>query len=143
MSVQAHDPYLPADDPAWAGIANVSRSDLLDTSDAVSLHVPLTPETAGSINAETLSAMRPGALLINTARGGIVDEDALVAALSNGDLGGAAIDVFSEEPIANPARFANVPNLILTPHIAGLTIESQQRVGAVVAEAVRATLSGG
>jgi (S)-sulfolactate dehydrogenase len=144
MQVIAHDPYVPDDDPAWGATTPVGRDEVIASADALSIHLPLTPETAGSIDAGAIASMRPGALLINTARGGIVNETALVDALRSGQLAGAALDVFEHEPIDadRGSMFAGVPNLILTPHIAGLTVESQDRVGSVVAQAVRAVLNG-
>jgi (S)-sulfolactate dehydrogenase len=111
---------------------------LLAAADVVSLHVPLTDETTGMINAAALAAMRPDAILINAARGGVVDEDAVIDALRAGKLGGAALDVFAAEPLTadQGARFAGVPNLILTPHIAGVTEQSNARVSAVIADAI-------
>jgi len=111
---------------------------VLETCDVVTLHCPLTPETRGLIGARELARMKKGAILINTARGGIVDEQALADALRSGHLGGAAIDVFSTEPIdeSTAAIFRNVPNLILTPHIAGVTIESNARISTVTVDNV-------
>lgn len=144
MGLAAHDPYLAEGDPVWAGVARLSLPDLLAAADVVSLHVPLTAETRGMIGAAALAAMRPGAVLINAARGGVVDEPALAAALRSGALGGAALDVFAEEPVtaATGALFAGIPNLILTPHIAGVTVESNVRVSAMVAERVARHLTG-
>ncbi len=144
MSVVAHDPFVPPDDPAWDAVARVSLDDLLVASDVVSLHVPLTPETRGLIGAEAIARMRPDAILINAARGGVVDEAALAAALKQNRLGGAALDVFDEEPLdaGRGAVFADCPNLVLTPHIAGVTEESNIRVSRVTVEAVRKHLSG-
>jgi (S)-sulfolactate dehydrogenase len=104
----------------------------------VSLHVPLTDATRNMLDATAIAGMKPGALLINAARGGVVDEGALCASLRSGQLGGAALDVFAREPVdaTTGAQFADVPNLILTPHIAGVTEESNVRVSAVTAEAV-------
>jgi len=138
MDVAAFDPYLPADHPSWSGTERVSLDELLRTSDVVSLHVPLTPETRHLIDARTLSFMPKGAILINAARGGVVDEPALAAALRSGHLGGAALDVFETEPLGAEAGaiFAGLPNLILTPHIAGVTEESNVRVSRVTAENV-------
>ncbi len=113
---------------------------LLAESDAASVHVPLTPETRHLIGARALAAMKPEAVLINTARGGVVDEEALVAALEGGRLGGALLDVFETEPLPAGAGFDGVPNLILTPHIAGITREANVRVGALVAASVRRVL---
>jgi (S)-sulfolactate dehydrogenase len=138
MSVAAYDPLLPTDHPAWADALRQPLTELLTSSDVVSLHVPLTGATRNMIDARAIANMRRGAILINAARGGVVDEAALCAALRSGHLGGAALDVFAREPVdaASGAMFAGVPNLILTPHIAGVTDESNVRVSAVTAEAV-------
>jgi D-3-phosphoglycerate dehydrogenase / 2-oxoglutarate reductase len=110
---------------------------LLAASDVVSLHVPETPLTHGLMSAERIRAMKPGASLINNSRGTVVDLDALAAALRDGHLGGAAIDVFPVEPTSNAERFVSplqgLPNVILTPHIGGSTEEAQDRIGAEVA----------
>jgi (S)-sulfolactate dehydrogenase len=138
MSVGAYDPLLPEDHPAWAGALRQALPDLLSTSDVVSLHVPLTDATRNMLDATAIAGMKAGAILINAARGGVVDEGALCASLRSGQLGGAALDVFAREPVdaTTGAQFADVPNLILTPHIAGVTEESNVRVSAVTAEAV-------
>lgn len=138
MRAIAHDPMMDADSPVWAecGVACRSLDDLLAEADAVSLHVPLTPLTRGLMNAARLGAMKPGAVLINTARGGIVDEAALAEALRGGRLGGAALDVFEQEPLPAGSPLSNAPNLILTPHIAGVTRESNERVSTLIAEKV-------
>jgi (S)-sulfolactate dehydrogenase len=137
MTVIAFDPHVPPDHPAWRAldVRPATLDVLLATSDAVSLHVPLTDGTRGLIGADALSRMRPGAILINAARGGVVDEAALAAALKAGTIGGAALDVFEAEPVtaAAGAIFAGCPNLILTPHIAGVTQESNVRVSSVTA----------
>ncbi|WBX84506.1 hydroxyacid dehydrogenase [Sphingosinicella microcystinivorans] len=142
FKVVAHDPLLAADHPAWAGVRRLDLPSLLAASDVVSLHVPLTADTRRMIDAAAIEAMKPGAILVNAARGGVVDEAALVAALREGKLGGAAFDVFETEPLAaaDGAAFASVPNLVLTPHIAGVTEESNARVSFVIAEAVAAAL---
>jgi (S)-sulfolactate dehydrogenase len=106
----------------------------------LSLHVPLVDATRGLFDAARIAAMKPGAVLINTARGGIVDECALAAALKSGHLGGAAIDVFAEEPLPPSAHFLGCPNLLLTPHIAGVSAESNERVSQVIAQQVHAAL---
>ena len=137
MTVVSHDPHLAADDPAWQGVERLDRDALLASADVLSLHVPLTPETRGLIDAEAIGRMKPGAVLINTARGGIVDEAALAAALRDRRLGGAALDVFATEPLtAEAAVFAGLPNLILTPHIARVTEEGNIRVSAVTVAAI-------
>jgi (S)-sulfolactate dehydrogenase len=124
-------------------VARHGFRDLLAAADVVSLHVPLTQETRGLIGPDTLAAMKPGAILINTARGGVVDEPALAAALKSGQLGGAALDVFEAEPVsaAQGAVFEGVPNLILTPHIAGVTRESNTAVSHVTAQNVLGALA--
>jgi (S)-sulfolactate dehydrogenase len=114
----------------------ISLNSLLSQSDAVTLHLPLLPETKGLFNADVLSQMREGACLINTARGGIVDELALANCLRSGHLGGAALDVFSSEPAKDLSHFSGIENLILTPHIAGVTHESNDRVSQMIANEV-------
>jgi (S)-sulfolactate dehydrogenase len=118
----------------------MSLEELLAQADAVSLHVPLTDATHGLLNTARIAAMKPGAVLVNTARGGIVDEDAQAQALRDGRLGGAALDVFEHEPLAAGSPLAGAPNLILTPHIAGVTRESNQRVSSLIASRVAASL---
>ena len=142
MAVAAHDPLLAPDDAAWELAERRDLPTLLETSDVVSLHVPLLDSTRNLIDEEAVALMPDDAIIINTSRGGIVDEAAVLAALRAGTLGGAALDVFEHEPVGpdQQDRFAGVPNLILTPHIAGLTAESQRRVGHVTAEAVRTVL---
>ena len=114
----------------------LSLSELLGKSDAVTLHLPFLPETKNLFNASTLDQMKPGACLINTARGGIVDERALAERLCSGRLGGAAIDVFEAEPAKDLSHFAGIENLILTPHVAGVTHESNERVSQMIADEV-------
>ncbi len=142
MEVVAHDPNVASDDDAWAdiGVTPTSFDDVLATSDVVSLHVPLMAETRHLINAQALAKMRANAALINAARGGVVDEKALAAALTEGRLGGAMLDVFEAEPLKEGSRFKGVPNLILTPHIGGLTEQANRRVSSVTAENVRRIL---
>ncbi|MCW5575150.1 MAG: hydroxyacid dehydrogenase [Burkholderiales bacterium] len=119
------------------GVERVEMDRLLAEADIVTLHIPLTDKTRGFISKERIAAMRQGAVLINTARGGIVDDAALVDALKAGRLGGAAIDVFDAEPLPGDSVFAGgAPNLVLTPHIAGGTVESTERRGSVVAQKV-------
>ncbi|MGT2489099.1 NAD(P)-dependent oxidoreductase [Methylobacterium oryzae CBMB20] len=147
MAVAAHDPFVAADDPAWSPAYGPVQREALDAliaeSDVLSLHVPLTDRTRGLIDAAALARMPRGAILINAARGGVVDEAAVAASLRSGHLGGAALDVFDREPsdAAAGAVLAGVPNLILTPHIAGVTQESNVRVSAVTAAAVRRHLT--
>ncbi len=149
MRVSAHDPLLDADDPAWrspfGAIARTDFDALVAESDVLSLHVPLTPRTRGMIDAAVIARMPSGAVLINAARGEVVDAAAVTQALRDRHLGGAALDVFAEEPLdaRAGALFRDLPNLILTPHIAGVTQESNVRVSRVTAQAVRRHLSEG
>lgn len=138
MRIVAHDPLLPEDDDAWGMVGKVDLETLLATSDVVSLHVPLDDRTLNMIDADALETMKPTAILVNTSRGGIVDETALAEALRNHRLGGAALDVFASEPLGPEpaATFAGVPNLLLTPHVAGNTVESVDRVGTMIVDAV-------
>jgi (S)-sulfolactate dehydrogenase len=144
MAVIAHDPVLPADAPAWneTGARRVELDTLLAEADAVSLHVPLTAATRALMNGARIGAMKRGAVLINTARGGIVDEAALARSLRDGHLAGAALDVFEHEPLPAGSALAGLSNLILTPHIAGVTRESNERVSAMIAELVAERLLG-
>ncbi|SDN45292.1 hydroxyacid dehydrogenase [Vreelandella arcis] len=141
MNVVAFDPHLAADAPEWAGVARQdSLATLLEVSDAVSLHVPLTDETRHLIDDEALRRMKHDAILVNAARGGIVDERALAAALTDGRLAGALLDVFEQEPLPSGSVLDGVPNLILTPHIAGVTEESNARISQMTADNVREVL---
>ncbi len=144
MRVAATDPHLAADDPIWLalGVERRELKPLLAGSDAVSLHVPLTPETRHLIDRDALCDVKPGAVLINAARGGVVDERALADALKSGTLAGALLDVYETEPLPAGAGFDEIPNLILTPHIAGITVESNARVSAVTVANVRRVLEG-
>jgi (S)-sulfolactate dehydrogenase len=144
MRIVACDPYLAADDPAWRLARNVSLDGLLEVADVVSLHVPLTSSTRNLIGAAQIAGMKPGSILVNAARGGVVDEQALVDALKTGKLGGAALDVFEIEPLTAEAgaKFVGIPNLVLTPHIAGVTPESNLRVSNVIARKIMTELEG-
>lgn len=143
MRVLAYDPMLPPDAPAWseAGVGRRELDALFGEVDVLSLHVPLTESTRGLVDAARLARMKPDAILVNTARGGVVDETALAAALRDGKLGGAALDVFDDEPLRAGSPLAGAPNLILTPHIGGVTRESNERVSSLIAERIRAFLS--
>lgn len=138
MDVLAYDPHLPTNHAAWSLASAVDFDTLLARSDGISLHVPLTASTRKMIGASQISVMKRGSIIVNAARGGVVDEEALVAALRSGQLGGAALDVFDTEPLdaSSGSRFADAPNLLLTPHIAGVTEESNVRVSEVTAKAV-------
>ena len=143
MRVLAYDPMLPPDAPAWseAGVGRRELDALFGEVDVLSLHVPLTESTRGLVDAARLARMKPDAILVNTARGGVVDETALAAALRSGKLGGAALDVFDDEPLRAGSPLAGAPNLILTPHIGGVTRESNERVSSLIAERIRAFFS--
>jgi (S)-sulfolactate dehydrogenase len=143
MRVVAHDPQLPEDAAVWkeAGAACLPLAALLAGSDVVTLHVPLTAATRHLVGPAQLATMKPDAVLINTARGGVVDEAALAAALRGGRLGGAALDVFEQEPLPAGSPLAGCPNLILTPHVAGVTRESNARVSELIAGRVAAALA--
>lgn len=138
MRVVAYDPLLPADAPVWAssGVARRELDQLLAEADAVSLHVPLTAQTRGLMDAARIGRMKAEAVLINTARGAIVDESALAEALRSGKLAGAALDVFTHEPLVAGSPLATAPNLILTPHVGGVTRESNIRVSTMIAATV-------
>jgi len=129
-------------DPALAREAN-DLADLLAVSDIVSLHAPLTDATRGMINAEHISAMKQGAILINTARGALVEEDALRAALESGHLAGAGLDTLAEEPPAKDRPILQAPNLIVTPHIAAQTGAAITRMGVEAARNIAAVLTQG
>jgi (S)-sulfolactate dehydrogenase len=134
----AYDPMLPAGSVELNGfsVPLLPLNDLLAKSDVVTLHLPFLPETKNLFNAATLDQMKNGACLINTARGGIVDEKALAERLRSGRLGGAAMDVFESEPAKDLGHFAGIENLILTPHVAGVTHESNERVSQMIADEV-------
>jgi (S)-sulfolactate dehydrogenase len=145
MRVIATDPYLPDGNENWNVAEKVSLDDLLAKSDVVTIHCPLNTETRGLIGAGQMKRMKKGAILINSARGGIVDEPACAAALKSGHLGGAALDVFDTEPIKAEAGkvFAGIPNVILTPHISGVTIEANNRVSFMTVNSVARVLKKG
>lgn len=144
IDISAFDPFIKAGDPAWTGVQRETElHDLLAKADIVSLHVPYLPSTENLIDEAAIKIMKPGTILINAARGGIVDEDALASALKSGHLAGAALDVLATEPPTEEsvAKFKGVQNLILTPHIAGPTVQSDIRVSGVTAANVRRVLN--
>ncbi len=138
MQVIAFDAMLDAGAPVFAqtGVKYAALQDLIGQADVVTLHVPLVDSTRGLFNARNIAAMKSGAILINTSRGHIVDIAAAAASLRNGHLGGAAIDVFDAEPLAASADLQDCPNLLLTPHISGVSAESNERVSFLIAEKV-------
>lgn len=145
MRVIAHDPFIEPDDPAWRPAQPADLQTVLRASDVVSVHVPLTPDTRNLIDAAAVSQMRPGAILVNTSRGGTVDEVAVADALRSGRLGGAALDVFASEPLGAEAGsvFEGLDHLVLTPHVAGNTDESVERVAQITVDSVLTALGTG
>jgi (S)-sulfolactate dehydrogenase len=143
MRIIATDPFIGADAPAWTrhDVERVDLDTLLASADAVSLHVPLNAETRHLIDAARLAQMKPTGILLNAARGGVVDEAALAEALKAGKIKGAALDVFAEEPLSAGSPLTDAPNMLATPHIAGVTEESNVRVSAVTARNVRRVLN--
>ena len=141
MRVIAFDPYLPPEVAKGHGIELVGKEELLEDADIVSIHAALTPETRGIIGAGELSLMKHTAVLVNCARGEIVQEVALADALSSGAIAGAAVDVFEKEPPAG-SPLLTAPNVVFTPHLGASTHEAQARAGAIIAEQVFAALSG-
>lgn len=144
MNVVAFDPYLTADRAEDLHVERAERlEDVLERADVLSLHVPLTDSTRGMIDADALARMKQGARLVNVARGGVVDEAALAAALASGRLAGAALDVFANEPLEEDSPLRGAPNLVLTPHLGASTSEAQELVATEIAEGVRAALVDG
>ena len=143
MTLVAFDPFVAADNACWKtyGVQPVTLDELLAQSDAISLHVPLTPDTQHLLNAERIGKMRDGVWLINSSRGGTVDEAALVAGLKSGKVGGAMLDVYENEPLPAGSILADAPRCILTAHIAGVTRESNVRVSSLIARKVKETLA--
>jgi (S)-sulfolactate dehydrogenase len=143
MQVIGHDANIAPDDPCWreAGVESCSLDALLARSDVVTLHVPLVPQTQNLVDADRVARMKRGAIVVNTSRGGVVDEAAVAAGLRSGQLGGAALDVFENEPLPAGSPLAGCPNLLLTPHIAGVTAESNTRVSRLIAERVLEALA--
>jgi len=133
LHVIAYDPFLTEDRAQTLGVEKVELDELLKRSDIISLHVPKTPDTANIIDASALNKMKKGSLLINCARGGLVDELALKVALESGHLRGAALDVYAEEPAKENILFG-MPNVICTPHLGASTSEAQEKVAVQVAE---------
>jgi D-3-phosphoglycerate dehydrogenase len=142
LRVVAHDPYVAAQMLSSVGVEGVSFDELLAMSDFVSIHAPLLPSTRGLFNAEVLRKMKRGAFLINTARGPLLAEDALVAALDEGHLGGAALDVVAVEPPPRDSRLIGRDNVILTPHTAFYSVEALEELQSKCAADVARVLSG-
>lgn len=145
MEVIAYDSLLPAEAPAWGNARRVTFDALISEADVISLHCPLLPETRNLIDAAQFIRMKPGAVLINSARGGIVHEADCADALRARRIAGAALDSFTSEPITEEigSLFRGLDNVILTPHIAGVTLEANKRIGMAAVETVRRVLGGG
>ena len=141
MDVLGHDPFVTEEAAALHGVHPLPLRDLLARADAVTVHVPLTRSTRNLIGSAEIALMKPGAFLVNVARGGVIDEAALAGALADGHLGGAAVDVFTEEP-PKESPLLSAPNTILTPHLGASTAEAQTRVAVEVAEQVVDVLAG-
>jgi D-3-phosphoglycerate dehydrogenase len=137
MNVIAHDPFAQT---APQGVALLPLADVIAGADVLSLHCPLTKDNANMLNAQTLATMRPGAIVVNTARGGLIDEAALEAALRSGALLAAGLDSFQVEPFAADHPFTGVPNAILSPHIGGVTSDAYVGMGTAAAQNVLAVL---
>jgi len=142
LRVVAHDPYVSQQVLDAAGVERVSFDQLLEISDFVSIHAPLLSATRGLFNAEVFRKMKKGARLINTARGPLVDEDALVAALDSGQLAGAALDVVAVEPLSKDSKLIGRDNVILTPHTAFYSVEALNELHTKCAADVARVLSG-
>ena len=142
MRVLVYDPYVPDERARHLGLEPAELDDLLGQSDIVSLHVPLTEATRGILNAERIARMRRGAFLVNCARGGLVIDAALLAALDEGHLGGAGIDVYAQEPVFSDDPLPHHPRVVATPHLGASTVEAQANVAAQVAAEVLAVLEG-
>jgi Phosphoglycerate dehydrogenase and related dehydrogenases len=138
MNIVSYDPYIKSVDTQFSYIQMKSLEDVLTKSDVVTLHVPLSLETENLINENKINMMKPGSILVNTSRGEILDENAVIKNLKSGKLGGAALDVFRKEPLTKKdgKKFLHVPNLLCTPHISGLTNQSNKRVSSLITNSV-------
>jgi D-3-phosphoglycerate dehydrogenase len=141
MHVVAYDPYVPAGRAAQMGVQMLPLDDVLTQADVVTIHLPKTKETAGLIGERELALMRPQAILINAARGGLVDEHALAQALKDEKIAGAGLDVYATEPCTDSPLFA-FDNVVATPHLGASTAEAQDKAGTAVARSVKLALSG-
>jgi len=140
MKVLAYDPYLTVERADDLGLALTSLDEVLTHGDIISLHVPLTDETRHLIDGKALARMKQGAFVVNVSRGGVIDEDALAEALTEGHLAGAALDVFESEPLPADSPLLELPNVVLTPHLGASTVEAQELVAREIAESVRDAL---
>ncbi|WP_131796720.1 phosphoglycerate dehydrogenase, partial [Candidatus Protofrankia datiscae] len=141
MKIVAYDPYVSVGRAAQLGVRLVDLDELLRISDVITIHLPKTPETIGLIGRDELERVRPGVIIINDARGGLVDEEALADAVRDGRVGGAGIDVFATEPTTSSPLF-ELDNVVVTPHLGASTAEAQEKAGVAVARSVRLALRG-
>jgi D-3-phosphoglycerate dehydrogenase len=141
MSLIAYDPYVSPARAAQLGIELLTLDEVLERADAITIHLPKTPETKGLIGKDQLAKVKPGVLIVNAARGGLIDEDALAEAVREGRVGGAGIDVFVTEPTTASPLF-ELPNVVVTPHLGASTAEAQDRAGTDVARSVLLALAG-
>ena len=141
MKLVAYDPYVSAARAAQLGIELLTLDEVLERADAITIHLPKTPETKGLIGKDQLAKVKPGVLIVNAARGGLIDEDALAEAVREGRVGGAGIDVFVAEPTTSSPLF-ELPGVVVTPHLGASTNEAQDRAGTDVARSVLLALAG-
>ena len=141
VEIVAYDPYVTPARAQQLGVHLVTLDELLERSDFISIHMPKTPETTGMISTEQLAQMKPTAFIVNVARGGLIDEDALYEALKNGVIAGAGLDVFVSEPPSD-IKLLSLPNVVVTPHLGASTDEAQEKAGVSVARSVRLALEG-
>ncbi|KQO62099.1 phosphoglycerate dehydrogenase [Curtobacterium sp. Leaf261] len=141
VKVVAYDPYVTPARAQQLGVELVSLDDLLRRADFVTIHMPKTPETLGMISDDQFAIMKPTAFIVNVARGGLIDEDALARALRSGEIAGAGLDVFVSEPPTSDA-LTSLPNVVVTPHLGASTDEAQEKAGVSVAKSVRLALGG-
>jgi D-3-phosphoglycerate dehydrogenase len=141
MRLVAYDPFVSVERARTMGVELMDLDEVLAESDFITIHLPKNKDTLGLFNAETLAKCKPGARIVNTARGGIIDEDALAEAISSGHIGGAGIDVFAKEPTTESPLFS-LPQVVVTPHLGASTVEAQDKAGATIAEQVELALAG-
>lgn len=143
MDVLVYDPYLDADRAGELGADLVGLDVVLERADFISIHVPLSDETRGIVGSDALAAMKPTAFLVNASRGGVVDEEAVAAALVDSVIAGAALDVYEKEPLASDSPLRDAPNMVLTPHLGASTAEAQEGVATEVAEKIKTMFDTG
>ena len=143
VNLVVHDPFMPADAISDFGATPATLEQLLQQSDVVSLHLPATPATHHMMNAETLGLMKPGAYLVNTSRGALIDEKALYDALVSGKLSGAALDVYETEPVVKGNPLFDLDNIVLAPHVSAMSFETNYNGGIICAQSIISVLNGG